>query len=54
MTGEPSLEELLSEPIVRLLMASDGVVLEELRRLCLSVGAALRTVAPQGSSDAEA
>ena len=31
MTGEPSLEEQLSVPIIRLLMASDGVAPDDLR-----------------------
>ena len=38
-TGEPSLEEQLSEPIIRLLMASDGVAPDDLRRLCIAVRA---------------
>jgi hypothetical protein len=42
MTGEPSLEEQLSEPIIRLLMASDGVAPDDLRRLCIAVRALLR------------
>lgn len=32
-TGEPSVEELLAEPIMRRLMASDGVSIEELQQL---------------------
>jgi hypothetical protein len=35
--GEPPLDELLSEPIVRLLARSDGVSLEELTSLCEAV-----------------
>jgi hypothetical protein len=42
MIGEPSLEELLSEPIIRLLMASDGVAPDDLRRLCIAIRAMLR------------
>lgn len=37
MSGEPDLEEVLNDPIVRLLMASDGVEIEDLRRLISSV-----------------
>jgi hypothetical protein len=37
MAGEPDLEEVLNEPIVRLLMVSDGVDVEDLRRLIRSV-----------------
>ena len=37
MSGEPDLEEILNEPIVRLLMESDGVEIEELRSLISSV-----------------
>lgn len=33
LKGEPSLEEILSEPIVQLLMAADRVSLDELRDL---------------------
>ena len=33
LKGEPSLEEILSEPIVQLLMAADRVSLDELRAL---------------------
>jgi hypothetical protein len=33
LTGEPSLEEILSEPIIQLLMAADRVSLDELRAL---------------------
>ena len=33
LKGEPSLEEILSEPIVHLLMAADRVSLEDLRAL---------------------
>jgi|tagenome__1003787_1003787.scaffolds.fasta_scaffold20806220_3 hypothetical protein len=33
MSGEPNLEEVLNDPIVRLLMESDGVELEQLRHL---------------------
>ena len=42
MTGEPTLEELLSEPIIRLLMDSDGVNPSDVRELCLSIRAALQ------------
>ena len=42
MRGEPTLEELLSEPIVRLLMRSDGISLGELVELCRAVRALLR------------
>jgi hypothetical protein len=31
--GEPSLDELLDEPIIRLMAQSDGVSLDELRTL---------------------
>jgi hypothetical protein len=50
--GEPSIEELLSEPIVRLLMASDGVAPADLRRLCIAVRARLRaeTMGSPGTS----
>ncbi|HEX2134569.1 MAG TPA: hypothetical protein VHG30_01505 [Microvirga sp.] len=41
MRGEPTLEELLSEPIVRLLMRSDGISLGELVELCRAVRALL-------------
>jgi hypothetical protein len=41
MTGEPTLEEILSELIIRLLMDSDGVDPEEVRRLCHAVRANL-------------
>ena len=41
MRGEPTLEELLSEPIVRLLMRSDGISLAELVDLCRAVRALL-------------
>jgi len=33
LKGEPSLEEILSEPIVHLLMAADRVSLDDLRAL---------------------
>ena len=46
MIGEPSLEELLSEPIIRLLMASDGVAPDDLRRLCIAIRAMLRAGSP--------
>ncbi len=39
--GEPTLQELLSEPIVRLLMNSDGVKPEDLGELCRTVRALL-------------
>jgi hypothetical protein len=42
MTREPTLDELLSEPIIRLLMDSDGVAPEEVRQLCLAVRRALQ------------
>jgi len=35
--GEPPLDELLSEPIVRLMAQSDGVSLDELTSLCATV-----------------
>jgi hypothetical protein len=34
---EPTLDELLAEPIIRLLMARDGVVEAHLRRLVMSI-----------------
>lgn len=39
--GEPPLDELLSEPIVRLLARSEGISLEELASLCEAVRAKL-------------
>lgn len=39
--GEPTLDELLSEPIIRLLMDSDDVTPEEVRELCQTVRAHL-------------
>jgi hypothetical protein len=37
---EPSLEELLNEPIIRLLMARDGIEVETVRALLIAVAAA--------------
>ena len=37
VTGEPSVEELLAEPIIRRLMASDRVSMGELERLLARV-----------------
>ena len=37
MHGEPSLDELLEEPIVRLMMAADGVHINDLRALLLRI-----------------
>ncbi len=45
--GEPLLDELLSEPIVRLLAQSDDVSLEELASLCETVRE--RLAAPSAS-----
>ena len=36
---EPSLDQILNEPIIRLLMARDGVEVETLRALLVAAGA---------------
>jgi hypothetical protein len=40
--SEPSVDDMLNDPIVRALMASDGVDLEELQRLLRSIAENLR------------
>jgi hypothetical protein len=35
--GEPPIDELLSEPIVRLMAQSDGISVDELESLCETV-----------------
>jgi len=49
---EPSLEELLDDPIVRLLMAADGVRVAEVKRLLRSIQNHRRAALPQAASTA--
>ena len=50
LKGEPSLEEILREPIVKLLMAADRVSLDELRVLYAALTQRIsRRIAPRPS-----
>lgn len=46
--GEPDLREVLTDPLVRLVMASDGVTE---RAVCKLIGAVRQGQQPRGSSD---
>ncbi len=56
LNAEPSVDEILDDPIVRLLMRGDGVGENEVRRLIETVreglGAAMETAAPDGADEA--
>ncbi len=55
LSAEPSVDEILDDPIVRLLMRGDGVGENEVRRLIESVrkglGAAMETTASDGADE---
>ncbi len=56
LNAEPSVDEILDDPIVRLLMRGDGVRENDVRRLIETVreglGAAMETAAPDGTEEA--
>ncbi len=56
LSAEPSVDEILDDPIMRLLMRGDGVGESEVRRLIETaregLGAALEAAAPDGAEEA--
>jgi hypothetical protein len=49
--SDPSIEEMLAEPIVRALMTADGVRADELEALLRSIAKRLQAGAPNTSED---